>query len=75
MLPPPPQQFDWFLANQQFDWFSVPPQLEDPSPSVVYVPVGGDLDLRCALTSVSAKEEVKFVWSFNFQEIPDLPSK
>uniref|UniRef100_A0A5K3FEF2 Fibronectin type III domain protein n=1 Tax=Mesocestoides corti TaxID=53468 RepID=A0A5K3FEF2_MESCO len=52
---------------------SAPPQFEDPSPSVVYVPAGGDLDLRCTLTAVNVKTPVHFVWSFNFQEIPNLP--
>ncbi|EUB55433.1 Myosin light chain kinase, smooth muscle [Echinococcus granulosus] len=52
---------------------SIPPQFENPSPEVVYVPCGGDLDLRCTLTSINLKNLVQFIWFFNYQEIPDVP--
>ncbi|KAL7058105.1 hypothetical protein AAHC03_016482 [Spirometra sp. Aus1] len=49
------------------------PEFEDPAPSVIYLPLGADLDLRCSLTSQSLREPVRFSWSFNFQPIPDDP--
>ncbi|VDL13939.1 unnamed protein product [Hymenolepis diminuta] len=52
---------------------SIPPQFENASPEVIYVPTGGDLDLRCTLASYNLKNPVQFIWSFNFQEIPNLP--
>ncbi|VDK39668.1 unnamed protein product, partial [Taenia asiatica] len=52
---------------------SIPPQFEDPSPEVVYVPSGGDLDLRCTLASFNLKNPVQFIWFFNYQEIPNVP--
>ncbi|KAL5971306.1 Myosin light chain kinase smooth muscle [Taenia solium] len=51
----------------------LPPQFEDPSPEVVYVPSGGDLDLRCTLASFNLKNPVQFIWFFNYQEIPNVP--
>ncbi|VDN15460.1 unnamed protein product [Dibothriocephalus latus] len=45
-----------------------------PDQDVIYLPLGADLDLRCSLTSQSLQEPVRFVWSFNFQPIPDDPS-
>ncbi|VDM16330.1 unnamed protein product [Hydatigera taeniaeformis] len=53
---------------------SIPPQFENPSSEVVYVPCGGDLDLRCTLASSNLKNPVQFIWFFNSQEIPNVPS-
>ncbi|VDM06605.1 unnamed protein product [Schistocephalus solidus] len=57
------------------DQKAVPPEFEDPAPSVIYLPLGADLDLRCSLTSQSMREPVRFIWSFNFKPLPDDPSE
>ncbi|VDO03230.1 unnamed protein product [Rodentolepis nana] len=58
-------------SNSSYD--SIPPQFENPSTELIYVPTGGDLDLRCTLSSYNLKNPVQFIWSFNSQEIPNLP--